>query len=93
MRGRIRPRPAAGAVALRDERQRDRGVEAAPPHGKQESGTVGASLVSELVALQWRHLRLDGSEPAVRVRRAIVRGRDHPPKSRNGRRNVPLEAG
>jgi integrase len=48
--------------------------------------------VSELVALEWRHLRLDGSEPCVRVRRAIVRGRVEPPKSRHGRRDVPLEA-
>ena len=48
--------------------------------------------VSELLALQWRHLRLDGSEPAVRVRRAIARGRVEPPKSRYGRRDVPLDA-
>lgn len=46
--------------------------------------------VSELVALQWRHVRLDGSEPCVRVRRALVRGREQPPKSRHGRRDVPL---
>ena len=48
--------------------------------------------VSDLLALQWRHLRLDGSEPAVRVRRAIARGRVEPPKSRYGRRDVPLDA-
>jgi integrase len=48
--------------------------------------------VSELIALQWRHLRLDGSEPAVRVRRAIVRGRVQPPKSRYGKRDVALDA-
>lgn len=48
--------------------------------------------VSELLALQWRHLRLDGSEPAVRVRRAIARGRVEAPKSRYGRRDVPLDA-
>ena len=47
--------------------------------------------VSELLALQWRHLRLDGSGPAVRVRRAIPRGRVEPPKSRYGRRDVPLD--
>jgi len=46
--------------------------------------------ISELLALQWRHLRLDGSAPCVRVRRAIVRGRVQPPKSRHGRRDVPL---
>jgi integrase len=49
-----------------------------------------ALRVSELIALQWRHLRLDGSEPAVRVRRAIVRGRVQPPKSRHGKRDVPI---
>jgi len=48
--------------------------------------------VSELLALQWRHLRLDGSEPCVRVRRALVRGRVQPPKSKYGRRDVPLDA-
>jgi integrase len=47
--------------------------------------------VSEAVALQWRHLDLDGSAPHVKVRRAIVRGRVGPPKSRHGRREVPLE--
>ena len=48
--------------------------------------------VSEVLALQWQHLRLDGSEPCVRVRRAIVRGRVQPPKSKYGRRDVPLDA-
>jgi integrase len=42
--------------------------------------------VSEAIALQWRHLELDGSAPHVKVRRAIVRGRMGPPKSRHGRR-------
>jgi integrase len=46
---------------------------------------------SELIALQWRHLRLGGSDPHVRVRRALVRGRVEPPKSRYGKRQVPLE--
>jgi integrase len=47
---------------------------------------------SELIALRWRDLRLDGSEPCVRVRRAIVRGRVKPPKSKYGRREIPLSA-
>jgi len=47
--------------------------------------------VSELFALQWRHLELDGSRPCVRVRRAYVRGRIEPPKSKHGKRDVPLE--
>lgn len=46
--------------------------------------------VSELFALQWRHLHLDGSAPHVAIRRAYVRGRLEPPKTRHGRRKVPL---
>jgi integrase len=46
--------------------------------------------VSELLALQWRHVRFD-AQPCVRVRRAIVRGRVEPPKTRYGKRDVPLE--
>ncbi len=37
-------------------------------------------------------MRLDGSQPAVRVRRALVRGREEPPKSRHGSRDVPIDA-
>lgn len=48
--------------------------------------------VSELIGLQWKHLVLDGSAPHVKVRRAIVKGRVEPPKSRHGRRQVPLDA-
>jgi integrase len=47
--------------------------------------------ISEAVGLQWRHLRLNGSRPCVRVRRALVRGGVQPPKSRYGRRDVPLD--
>ena len=46
--------------------------------------------ISEAVALQWRHLELDGSTPHVKVRRALVKGRMGPPKSRHGRREIPL---
>jgi integrase len=46
--------------------------------------------VSEAIGLQRRHLQLDGSKPHLRVRRAIVRGRVEPPKSRHGKRTVPL---
>ena len=45
---------------------------------------------SELAGLQWRHLHLDGGSPHVKVRRAIVRGRVEPPKTRHGRRDVPI---
>jgi integrase len=47
--------------------------------------------ISEALALQWKHLHLDGSNPHVRVRRAITRGRIEVPKTRYGRRNVPLD--
>jgi integrase len=47
--------------------------------------------ISEAIALQWKHLQLDGSMPHVAVRRGIVRGRVEPPKSRHGRREVPLD--
>jgi integrase len=47
--------------------------------------------ISEAIGLQWRHLQLDGSTPHVRVRRAIVKGRVGPPKSKQGRRDVPLD--
>jgi integrase len=47
--------------------------------------------ISEAIALEWRHLELDGSEPHVKVRRALVKGRMGPPKSRYGRREIPLE--
>ena len=48
--------------------------------------------ISEVIALQWRHMALDGSSPHVKVRRALVKGRIGPPKSRHGRRSVPLDA-
>ncbi len=47
--------------------------------------------ISETVALQWRHLELDGPSPHVKVRRALVKGRMGPPKTRYGRREVPLD--
>src|SRR5580704_279276 len=47
--------------------------------------------ISEAIALQWRHLELDGSSPHVKVRRGVVRGRLGPPKSRHARREVPLD--
>jgi integrase len=46
--------------------------------------------ISEVIALRWRDLRLDGDRPTVRVRRARVRGSYGPPKSRHGRRDVPI---
>lgn len=48
--------------------------------------------VSEAIALQWRHVQLDGDSPHVKVRRGIVRGRLGPPKTRHSRRDVPIAA-
>jgi integrase len=47
--------------------------------------------ISEAIALQWRHLQLDGSGPHVKVRRGVVRGTLGPPKTRHSRRDVPLD--
>jgi len=47
--------------------------------------------ISEAIALQWRHLELDGSSPHVKVRRALVRGRMGPPKSKYGKRQIPID--
>jgi site-specific recombinase XerD len=46
--------------------------------------------ISEALALEWRHLELNGSSPHVKVRRAIVRGKTDLPKSKYGRRDVAL---
>ena len=45
---------------------------------------------SELIALRWGDLVLDGDRPRVKVRRAMVRGNLKPPKSRHSRREIPL---
>ncbi len=46
--------------------------------------------ISEAIALRWEDLQLSGATPRVTVRRALVKGRLGPPKSRHGRRDVPL---
>jgi len=46
--------------------------------------------ISEAIALEWRHVELDGSTPHVKVRQRIVRAKVGPPKSRHGRRDVPI---
>jgi integrase len=55
--------------------------------------SVTGLRVSEAIALQWRHLHLDGDRPHVKVRRGFVKGRVQPPKTKYGRRGVPLSAG
>jgi integrase len=47
--------------------------------------------VSEAIALQWKHLALDGSRPHVKVRRALVKQTMGAPKSRHSKRDVPLD--
>jgi integrase len=46
--------------------------------------------ISEAIALRWRDVQTDGSSPQVKVRRAWVREQFGPPKSRHGRRKVPI---
>jgi integrase len=46
--------------------------------------------ISEAIGLQRKHLKLDGSRPHLKIRRAIVKRRIEPPKTRHGRRDVPI---
>jgi integrase len=46
--------------------------------------------ISEAIALRWRDLSLDAARPYLRVRRGLVHGRFEPPKTRHGKRKVPL---
>lgn len=45
---------------------------------------------SELFGLQWQHLELDVPRPQVRVRRALVNGFVHKPKSKYARRDITI---
>jgi integrase len=45
----------------------------------------------EATILRWRDLRLDGSSPVVKVRRELYRGGITPPKTRYGKRDVPID--
>src|SRR5436305_613280 len=48
--------------------------------------------IGEALALRWGDLVLDGTAPpAVRVRRSLRHGRFKPPKSKYGRRSVPID--
>jgi integrase len=46
--------------------------------------------ISEAIGLQRKHLHLDGERPHLKVRRAIVKRRIEPPKTRHGKRSVPV---
>ena len=47
--------------------------------------------ISEAIALSWRHMDLQGSTPHVKVRRSLVRGVMGKPKSKYGKREIPLD--
>jgi integrase len=47
--------------------------------------------IGEALALRWGDLVLDGDRPAVKVRRSLRHGRFKPPKSKYGRRQVPID--
>lgn len=106
--GLIRHNPAQGLALPQRERLEDEGEEikvfsreqlaailAMAPERHRPLFELLASCglrISEAIALQHLHLQLDGSEPEVCIRRAIVRERIEPPKSRHGRREVRLPA-
>ena len=46
--------------------------------------------VSEAIALQWQDLEIDSEPFAVKVRRRIVKGNVDAPKSKYGRRSIPI---
>jgi integrase len=46
--------------------------------------------ISEALGLRWKDVRLDGNRAAVIVRRGFVNGTFGPPKSKHGRREVPI---
>jgi hypothetical protein len=52
---------------------------------------VGGFPELEAIPLRWRDLELDGSRPVVKVRRAFVKGRMGPPKSKYGKRDIPID--
>ncbi len=64
----------------------------APEHHLPLLGLLAATglRISEAIGLQRLHLQLDQSEPEVCIRRAIVRDRIVPPKSKYGNREVRL---
>jgi integrase len=47
--------------------------------------------IGEALALEWRHVQLDGSAPHVKVQRGALAWPPRAPKTRSGRRDVPLD--
>ncbi|HVO55957.1 MAG TPA: tyrosine-type recombinase/integrase [Solirubrobacterales bacterium] len=61
------------------------------PHRLLFEVLAGCGLrISEAIGLQRLHVLLDEPPPEICVRRALVKGRIGPPKSKYGRRDVPL---
>jgi len=61
------------------------------PHKLLFEVLAGCGLrISEAIGLQRLHVLADESPPEICVRRALVKGRIGPPKSKYGRRDVPL---
>jgi integrase len=101
-RGEVRSNPCANCVIRRSEvvQEDDESVKVftteqleaflsrAPDRHKLLFRTLAATglRISEAIALRWRDVGSD----CVRVRRAYVRGSYGPPKSRHGRREVPI---
>lgn len=48
--------------------------------------------IGDAIALEWRHVHLDGSSPHIKVRQQLYRNRTQPPKSKYGRRDIPIDA-
>ena len=46
--------------------------------------------ISEAIGLQWKHIQLTGPEPEIRIRQRIVKEKLGPPKSKYGRREIPI---
>lgn len=49
--------------------------------------------ISEAIGLTWGDLQLEDQTPTLKVRRQIYRGHVGPPKTRYGRRTIPLSGG
>ena len=69
-------------------------LEVTPASGKLLIRLLAATglRIGEALALRWGDLVLDGTAPpAVKVRRSVRHGQFEPPKSRFGRRTIPID--
>lgn len=96
--GVVLPRRRAGrAWEMRERRFLTRAelarlLDEAPPKWLPLFELLGSTglRISEAIALRWSDLHLDGPAPRLQVSRAIVKGVVGAPKSRHGKRLVPL---